>query len=324
MTAFPNSDDPCTLFAIDVVTGETKWCKPLHRSIAGASVEVDENGNLYVTAQANVYSYLPSGELRWRQPLDGADGDPEFRSFGLHFTPSGFIATVTLPGVVSLLERETGRILTQFDIAAEYGFVAPEPRLPDSIDLLNFFPESSTNDFITAFGSREAANATLGNFLGVSGSFTDNTVGISKRDEIYIQSGGPTEDDGTIVQLRITSDDAAVELKAGWYILVNGGSAASPSISKNGRFLVLSDGAASSTALSQGESEAYVSLVDLEACNANIDDAQRKHFVLLFNQTFSPAERWRERHRSPMMGPYTTGNRDSILRSTTRSLTSSL
>ena len=81
--------------------------------------------------------------------------------------------------------------------------------------------------------------------LGVSGSFTDNTVGISKRDEIYIQSGGPTEDDGTIVQLRITSDDAAVELKAGWYILVNGGSAASPSISKNGRFLVLSDGAAS-------------------------------------------------------------------------------
>ena len=174
---------------------------------------------------------------------------------------------------MSLLERETGRILTQFDIAAEYGFVAPEPRLPDSIDLLNFFPESSTNDFITAFGSREAANATLGNFLGVSGSFTDNTVGISKRDEIYIQSGGPTEDDGTIVQLRITSDDAAVELKAGWYILVNGGSAASPSISKNGRFLVLSDGAASSTALSQGESEAYVSLVDLEACNANIDDA---------------------------------------------------
>ena len=143
VTAFPNSDDPCTLFAIDVVTGETKWCKPLHRSIAGASVEVDENGNLYVTAQANVYSYLPSGELRWRQPLDGADGeDPEFRSFGLHFTPSGFIATVTLPGVVSLLERETGRILTQFDIAAEYGFVAPEPRLPDSIDLLNFFQKA--------------------------------------------------------------------------------------------------------------------------------------------------------------------------------------
>ena len=45
-------------------------------------VEVDENGNLYVTAQANVYSYLPSGELRWRQPLDeNMDGeDPEFRS----------------------------------------------------------------------------------------------------------------------------------------------------------------------------------------------------------------------------------------------------
>ena len=282
VTAFPNADDPCTLFAIDVETGSVKWCKPLHRSIAGASVEVDQLGNLFVTAEASLYSYTPTGELRWRQALDGQEGeDPNYRSFGLHFTPSGYIATVTLPGIVSILDRESGAILAQFDIATEYGFVAPEPRLPDSVDLLNFFPESSVNDFITAFGSREAANATLGNFLGVSGSFTDNTVGISKRDEIYIQSGGPTQEDGTIVQLHLRqTDDGGLTLEKGWYVLANGGSAASPSISKNGRYLVLSDGAATSTALSQGESEAFVHLVDLEACNTNTDQAPEPELCL--------------------------------------------
>lgn len=273
VTAFPNANDPCTLFALDTETGDIRWCEPLHRSIAGASVEVDLEGNLFVTAEAAVYSYSSSGTLRWRQSLDGANGDNlDYRSFGLHFTPSGYIATVTLPGVVSILDRASGSILTQFDIASELGFVAPEPRLPDSIDLLNFFPEASVNDFITAFGSREAANATLGNFLGVSGSFTDNTVGISLRDEIYIQSGGPTQEDGTIVQLNLDTTGEIPRLSAGWYILVNGGSAASPSISKNGKYLVLSDGAASSTALSQGESAAFVKLVDIESCNANTDE----------------------------------------------------
>ena len=275
VTAFPNAEDPCTLFALNAETGEILWCKELHRSIAGGSVEVDSDGKLYVTAEAKVYSFEPNGNLRWQQVLDNGDGsDQAYRTFGLHFSPSGFLVTVTLPGIVSVIDRATGSIAAQFDIAEEYNFVAPTPRLPDSIDLLNFFPEASVNDFITAFGTREAANATLGNFLGVSGNFTDNTVGISKRDEIYVQSGGPSEAEGTIVQLQLTQSNGGYELTKGWYVLANGGSAASPSISKNGRYLVLSDGASTSTALSQGESEAYVILVDIEACNANTDAAE--------------------------------------------------
>ena len=59
---------------------------------------------------------------------------------GSHFSPSGFLVTVTLPGIVSVIDRATGSIAAQFDIAEEYNFIAPTPRLPDSIDLLNFFP----------------------------------------------------------------------------------------------------------------------------------------------------------------------------------------
>ena len=39
VTAFPNAEDPCTLFALNAATGEILWCKELHRSIAGGSVE---------------------------------------------------------------------------------------------------------------------------------------------------------------------------------------------------------------------------------------------------------------------------------------------
>ena len=272
VTAFPNADDPCTLFALNTTTGETLWCKDLPRSIAGGSVEVDEDGHLYVVADAMVYSFESDGTTRWQRPLDGADGNNQaFRTFGLHFTQGGYIATVALPGVVFLLDRSDGSIVTEFDIAEEYNFVPPQPRLPDSFDLMNLFPEPSVGDFITAFGSRDAANTTLGNFLGVSGNFTDNTIGISLRDELYVQSGGPTSEDGTIVQLTIQETDDGVRLQKGWYVLASGGSAASPSISKNGRFMVMSDGAATSTALSQGGGDAFVLLVDIESCNANAD-----------------------------------------------------
>ena len=123
----------------NATTGEILWCKEMHRSIAGGSVEVDSDGKLYVTAEAKVYSYEPNGDLRWQQVLDNGDGsDQAYRTFGLHFSPSGFLVTVTLPGIVSVIDRANGNIVAQFDIAEEYNFVAPTPRLPDSIDLLNF------------------------------------------------------------------------------------------------------------------------------------------------------------------------------------------
>ena len=225
---------------------------------------------------------------------------------------------MTLPGIVSVIDRATGSIAAQFDIAEEYNFIAPTPRLPDSIDLLNFFPEASVNDFITAFGTREAANATLGNFLGVSGNFTDNTVGISKRDEIYVQSGGPSEAEGTIVQLQLTQSNGGYELtKVGmcrqwgrWQALH----------SKNGRYLVLSDGASTSTALSQGESEAYVILVDIEACNAIPMPPRRLRSENAFREPPSPVVLWLAHRSFPIMVQFITGNRGSILPTILRSL----
>lgn len=272
VTAFPNTEDPCSLFALNAETGEIVWCKELARNIAGGSVEVDSKGMLYVAADAKIYSFTPEGDERWVTPLDGGDGlDLGHRPFGLHFANTGHVATVTIPGNVFLLDRETGAVSVSFNVAEQYNFVAPEPALPENIDLLSFFPKSTEDDFVAAFGSKEAANITLGNFLGVSGNFTDNTLAISSRDEIYVQGGGPTAADGSIVQLLLVESDSSITLEKGWYILAEGGSAASPSVSRNGRYMVMSDGASTGTAMSQAEGSAYVILVDLEACNANTD-----------------------------------------------------
>ena len=53
--------DGCRLFAIDVESGQFKWCRSYHTSIERSSVEVDDEGNLYFTG-------LLKGKLR-EEPL---------------------------------------------------------------------------------------------------------------------------------------------------------------------------------------------------------------------------------------------------------------
>ena len=189
----------------------------------------------------------------------------------MHFTQSGHIATVTLEGRALLVDRATGEVAAELDLKEAYGFVSPTTSLPDGLDIVSFFPEPSIADLEKAFGGRDAANLTLSNFLGVSGNFTDNTVAVSIRDEIYFQGGGPTTADGSIIQVNVRTDGDSVSFEKGWYVLAEGGSAASPSISRNGKYMVLSDGASSGSSLSSEQSAAYVVLVDVEACNTNTD-----------------------------------------------------
>ncbi|MEC9465096.1 MAG: PQQ-binding-like beta-propeller repeat protein [Myxococcota bacterium] len=285
VTAFPTEAEPCTLYALNAETGETQWCKELHLSVAGSSVEVDEDGILYVAVESAIVSYTAAGEERWKTVLDGADGSSrDHWTNGVHFTQTGHVATVTIVGKVLLLDRATGEVAAEMDLPTEYGFVSPEPSVTNGLDLVSFFPESSVADLETAFGSRESANTTLGNFLGLSGNFTDNTIGISNRDELYIQGGGPTVEDGSIIQLKVVEGEGGMTLEKGWYVLAAGGSAASPSISRNGKYMVLSDGAASGSALSTSPTPAHVALVDLEACNANTDGAPEREICAVVRQ----------------------------------------
>ncbi len=272
VTTFPIESDPCTVFALSAETGDTLWCKPLPRSVAASAVEVDDAGDLFLAAASTLHSYSAAGNLRWSTVLDDGDGSSlTHRTYGVHFTPSGYLATVTVNGRLILVARETGQIVAEMNLPEVYQFVSPEPSVATGLDLVSFFPDASRDDLEEAYGGREQANITLSSFFGVSGQFTDNTVAISQRDEIYVQGGGPSPEDGAMIQVLVSQDDGAISLERGWYVPVGGGSAASPSISRNGKYMVYSDGAASGSALSQNPTPAYVAIVDIEACNANTD-----------------------------------------------------
>ena len=131
---------------------------------------------------------------------------------GLHFTPQGEIATVSNNGVVYLLAMASGTVSQEISLPEIYGFVPGQA------------------------GSG-------GGFAGVSGHFSSNTVGIAPNGDIYVIGGGPDPDHGALIQLRRGPNG----LEAGWYAVTNGGSATSPAISPEGRYVVVGDGSGTKT-----------------------------------------------------------------------------
>jgi hypothetical protein len=90
--------------------------------------------------------------------------------------------------------------------------------------------------------------------------------------DIYVIGGGPDTESGALVQVRVGGTDQAPELSAGWYAQTQGGSATSPSISADGRYVVIADGSSIDQVLDPDAVDARVRVADIEACDANIDE----------------------------------------------------
>ena len=249
----------CRVHALDARSGEVLWCRTEAPSVVNSAVEVDQDGDLYFTAGDALIALRPDGQERWRLALP--HGDP----WGLHFTPTGRIATVTSEGVVVLASRD-GQVLDTLDIPERWGFVAPEPMELD-VDLAALVPPEILADVETIWGPVDQATAKEGfsTFLG-AGAFVDNTLGIDAEGDLYIIGGGPDPDTGALVQVRVDGD----ALSPGWATLTDRGSATSPSIA--GDFLVIGDGNSTQALLNPESASGGVKVVDIAACNADLDD----------------------------------------------------
>jgi hypothetical protein len=73
------------------------------------------------------------------------------------------------------------------------------------------------------------------------------------------------------VQLRVEGTATAPNLVAGWATPIHGGSATSPSISRGGQYVVISDGTGSDTFFNPDAVEAWVKVMDIDACDTNTD-----------------------------------------------------
>ena len=263
----------CRAWAIDVATGETRWCRSYPPAISGSAIEVDAEGNLYVPFDQFLISLDPvSGEERWRTEFDLESASESLTAgpLGLHFTADGHIATIASTGDVFLVRRSDGEVLAELSIPDEYGFVPPTP-LGAMIDLSSMLPESTRADITSVYGDTQMAGNLLGAFLGAGGEFSDNTIAISPRGELYAIGGGEDGDNGALVQIKIGGTAEAPTLSKGWYVRTNAGSATTPSVSRDGRFVNFADGASIAAILNPDGADARVKLVDVDACDANTD-----------------------------------------------------
>jgi hypothetical protein len=260
----------CNVHAVRVDTGDVVWCRALPRSVGGSAVEVAADGNLYVTADRSVLSLHADGSDRWEAVVSAAGGE-DFGDgpLGVHFTPDGHVATVTAAGVVLLLAREDGHELARLDLPAATGFVPPMALT--GVDLSTLIPESVRADLESTFGTAMGGNG-LASFLGASGNYSDNTIAVSSRNEIFVMGGGPDPMHGALQQIRIGGTTTAPTLEVGWATITNAGSATSPSISFDGRWVSTGDGASVNAILSPAMAHAHLYVMDVDACDANTDD----------------------------------------------------
>lgn len=257
----------CNLYAVRVEDGEVLWCEGFDTPTVWSAVEVDLDGHLYLTTGADILSLDADGGPRWTVGMVDAANEP-VGAVGLHFTPDGHIATMTNDGTVMLLARETGAVLTSLSIPAEYGFVPPET-LGASINLAETLPAEVVDDF----ASMEYRDLTtlIGVFAG-AGNFSDNTIAVAPGGWLYALGGGPTPEQGALVQVRVSGSSEAPTLEGGWYVVLDHSSASSPSVSPDGQYVKFSDGNQPNNFLTPEAATAHTRLVDIGACDANDDD----------------------------------------------------
>lgn len=263
VTSSAPTPESCTVWALEVETGATRWCLPVPGTRA-ATLEVDEDGHIYVTAETAIYSWDAEGQLRWATPLPGED--PERNAVGVHFTHAGHLATVTDEGLLMLLDRAEGSVLAQLDLPGELGLVSAAGL---GVDLISLLPEAVAADFVSLFGAGGAGG--LGTFAGASGNFSDNTLGVAPDDTLYIIGGGVDEQHGALIQVQLEGPPEAPELVPGWLLETTGGSASSPAISPDGGWVRVADGNSLMGLLEPASADARAHIVDIEACDQNLD-----------------------------------------------------
>jgi hypothetical protein len=94
------------------------------------------------------------------------------------------VVTVMDDGVVLALARTDGAIVGEIDVQAELGFV-PLRSLGLDLELVPQLPQSVRDDFAAPFGPC-GVGGVLGKFMGGSGRFSDNAVGIASEGTLYV------------------------------------------------------------------------------------------------------------------------------------------
>ncbi len=151
--------ESCNLYEVTLSSGATRCFGLYDQTVGFGTVEVDSAGDLYfvegrtdpVTGvqSTNVYSLTSEGITRWKVNLPHRVGG------GVHFTKDGYIAQIHPDGVVTLITRESGSFVADFNLPISLGL---HPSSPDStVFTTNTIASTINNQLLSILDSQEGA-----------------------------------------------------------------------------------------------------------------------------------------------------------------------
>lgn len=199
------SGEGCHLYALDPVTGDTKWCSPKLNEFAVASgVLIDKDQRLFIADNQRMYAFDARGKILWSV---GIDGFP----FSAQFTQTGRLIFITHIGTIYVLDRKTGKEVLQ-----------PKKLIDSETAVRDFDPRACMQ------GTRDCPCANTPAF--------DNSTG-----NIYFTFWFPGASQASLVAMRYT-EDSTPSLEMIWQNnQLPGGSASSPDLSYDRKTVYVND-----------------------------------------------------------------------------------
>ena len=210
------AEGPCRVFAIDPDTGETNWClDELTGRVVSSSVTVDLDDNIYIADDAVMASYTPEGERRWARPVDG-------NPLSAQFTPDGHLIFISHIGHIYIVDRADGELLFDLDLLPDVEY---DPANTNGLDCLTGGADSTC--------------------------FSANTLAVDPDSgRIYYTWAPPGDAIASLVAMDYEGGDSP-SLNPRWENeSLDGGGAASPTISADGDRIYTNDKAGNLLALS--------------------------------------------------------------------------
>ncbi len=250
--------------------------------VVGSSPEIDNDGNIYVAdgwmkKPDGVYSFDENGNLRWHISFKGLrKREPALYTppLGVHFDSEGDVVTVSPDGLVVVMSRGvtdgTAKIKGYFEITRE---TVMKPLKKNSSVAGGQIPSYLECRMRKVFGevvSAETLKMVLSGGTGESGAYTDNTLAVS-GDEVFVVGGGPDagdgqSDNGALLALKLDYAGGKVKIKLHWYMILNGATGSSPSLSPDGKWVVVSD--------ATNEGHARIVVANVDKCDSLKDGSE--------------------------------------------------